>query len=426
MTGSIGPHRRPGGGAEVSTAAGQFRAVARRGSSPDYLRPLTGLMTIVLIAGVFAVAAMLFRGGFTDTVPVTVVSPRAGLVMNPDAKVKMRGVQVGKVASIEPLPNGQAALHLAMYPSQLHFIPANVLVDITSSTVFGAKFVELVPPAEPSLQRLRAGEVLDAKHVMVEINTVFQQLTSVLAKIDPAKLNETLGALAQALSGRGAKIGQALSDLDSFLARLDPSLPALSHDIAVTPAVANAYADAAPDLVKTADNATRISQTIVDEQRNLDALLVSAIGLADIGNDVVGTNRKPLTNVLHLLVPTTDLTNQYNKALNCGLGGVGVLAKGFPLYEPGIAISASLTWAAERFRYPTHLPKVAATGGPQCLDLPKIPFDSYEPFVVADVGVNPWEYGNQQLLINSDLLKQLLYGPIAGPPRNSAQIGQPG
>ena len=82
--------------------------------------------------------------------------------MNPDAKVKMRGVQVGKVDSIDSLPNGQAALHLAMDPSQLHLIPANVLVDITSTTVFGAKFVELVPPAEPSAQPLHAGQVLEA------------------------------------------------------------------------------------------------------------------------------------------------------------------------------------------------------------------------------------------------------------------------
>ena len=56
----------------------------------------------------------------------------------------------------------------------------------------------------------------------------------------------------------------------------------------------NAYADAAPDLVRTADNATRISDTIVDEQQNLDTLLVSAIGLADIGNDVLGGNRQAL------------------------------------------------------------------------------------------------------------------------------------
>ncbi|MCV6982605.1 MCE family protein, partial [Mycolicibacterium pulveris] len=150
--------------------------------------------------------------------------------------------------------------------------------DITSTTVFGAKFIELVPPATPSPQRLHAGQVLDNKHVTVEINTVFERLTAVLSKIDPAKLNETLGAIASAVNGRGHRIGQALSDLDSFLATLDPSLPAFSHNLAVFPAVANAYADAGPDLVKIADNATRISQTIVDEQRNLDEFLISSIG----------------------------------------------------------------------------------------------------------------------------------------------------
>ena len=217
------------------------------------IRALTGLATVVVIAAIVAVAVGLFRGSFTETVPVTVMSPRAGLVMNPDAKVKMRGVQVGKVDSIESRPNGQAALHLAMDPSEMHLIPANVLVDITSPTVFGAKFVELVPPAEPSAQSLHAGQVLDGQHVTVEINTVFKQLTSVLGTIDPAKLNETLGAVSPALNGRGEKIGQTFSDFDSFLAKIEPSLPALSHDIAMSAPVFSAYADAAPDLVKTVD-----------------------------------------------------------------------------------------------------------------------------------------------------------------------------
>ena len=256
------------------------------------IRALTGLVTVAVLVAIVAVAVGLFQGSFSETTPVTVLSPRAGLVMNPDAKVKMHGVQVGKVASIESRPNGQAVLHLAMYPSEMHLIPANVLVDLTSPTVFGAKFVELVPPAEPSAQSLHAGQVLDSQHVTVEINTVFQHLTSVLGTLDPAKLNETLGAIGQALSGRGEKIGQAFSDLDSFLAKFEPSLPALSHDIAVSAPVINAYADAAPDLVKTVANAARISQTIVDEQHNLDALLISAIGLADVGNDVLSRQPK--------------------------------------------------------------------------------------------------------------------------------------
>jgi phospholipid/cholesterol/gamma-HCH transport system substrate-binding protein len=410
----------------TSTARPVAASPGHHFGAQSYGRPLAGLATIVLIGIIFAVAIGLFQGAFTQSVPVTVVSPRAGLVMNPDAKVKLRGVQVGKVASIESLPNGQAALHLAMTPSQLQFIPANVNVNIASSTVFGAKSVELVPPAQPSAQRLHAGQTLQGKHVMVEINTVFEQLTSVLAQIDPAKLNETLGALAKAFSGRGAKLGQSLSDLDSFLARLEPSLPAFSHDLSVLPAVSNAYADAAPDLVRTVANASPISQTIVDEQHNLDALLISAIGFGDIGNDVLSTNRKGLTDVLHLLVPTTDLTNVYHEALTCSLAGLIQIGRNPPLSEPSINISASLAWGGERYRYPTNLPKVAATGGPRCMGLPKLPFNTNPGQLITDIGADPVGYGNPQLLINSDLLKQLLYGPIAGPPRNSIQIGQPG
>lgn len=425
MTHSLGPgpiHRSETASAGAPVAASPRRHLGAR----SYARPLTGLATVAVIAAIFALAAGLFRGSFTETLPVTVLSPRAGLVMNPDAKVKMRGVQVGKVASIESRPNGQAALHLAMDPSEMHLIPQNVLVDIVSSTVFGAKFVELVAPADPSPKAMYAGQTLDGEHVTVEINTVFQQLTSVLSKIDPAKLNETLGGIASAVNGRGHKIGELLTDLDSFLATQEPSLPALSHDLAVLPAVANAYADAASDLVKTADNATRISQTIVDEQQNLDAFLISSIGLADIGNDVVGGNRQALTDALHLLVPTTNLTNEYHEALTCGLAGAAENLKVPPLDNPGVDISVGIELGSERYRYPVNLPKVAATGGPQCQDLPVVPFDVAPKFVVADVGANPWQYGNPQVLINSDALKQLLYGPIEGPPRNSMQIAQPG
>lgn len=385
-----------------------------------------GLATVVVILAIVAVSIGLFNSEFTESVPVSVVSPRAGLVMNPEAKVKMRGVMVGKVESIEERPNGQAVLHLAMQPSAMRLIPRNVLVDIASTTVFGAKFVELVPPEQPSPQSLQPHQVLEGKGVTVEVNTVFQQLTKLLSNIDPAKLNETLGAIASAMNGRGHKIGQALSDLDAFLAKQDPALPALNHDLSVLPVVSNAYADAAPDLIGSAENAIRISKSVVEEQQNLDAFLISSIGLADIGNEVIGGNRQALTDVLHLLLPTTNLTNEYHQALWCGLAGSLVNLHSPNLPEPMIKVLVYIGFGAERYRYPSNLPKVAATGGPQCQTLPVVPFDVAPPFVVADVGANPMEYGNQQLLLNSDALKQLLYGPIDGPPRNTMQIGQPG
>jgi ABC-type transporter Mla subunit MlaD len=50
--------------------------------------------------------------------------------------------------------------------------------------------------------------------------------------------------------------------------------------------------------------------------------------LADVGTEVLSTNRQPLTDVLHLLVPTTDLLNEYHEALYCGIAGLLPLATG--------------------------------------------------------------------------------------------------
>ena len=66
--------------------------------------------------------------------------------------------------------------------------------------------------AETTKQTLRAGQVIQSQHVTVEVNTVFQQLISVLSAIEPGKLNATLDAIAMTLNGRGHEIGEAFSD----------------------------------------------------------------------------------------------------------------------------------------------------------------------------------------------------------------------
>ncbi|OYV23970.1 MAG: MCE-family protein, partial [Mycobacterium sp. 20-66-4] len=154
MTRNFGPG--PIDRSEADSSASPVAASpGRHFGARSYARPLAGLGTFVVVGVIVVIAMGLFQGSFTKTVPVTVVSPRAGLVMNPDAKVKMRGVEVGKVGSIDVRPNGQAVLNLEMQPSQMHLIPANVLVDIASTSVFGAKFVDLIPPADPSSQHLQ-------------------------------------------------------------------------------------------------------------------------------------------------------------------------------------------------------------------------------------------------------------------------------
>ena len=129
---------------------------------PGMVPALASLATFTAFAAIIALAVGACQGSFTPTTPVTVLSPGAGQVMNKNAPVMLdevpKVIEVGKVASIDARPYGQAALHLAIDSSQLHLIPANVLVKIAPPTA-----VHLIFPAHPSPQRLKAGQVLNAR-----------------------------------------------------------------------------------------------------------------------------------------------------------------------------------------------------------------------------------------------------------------------
>jgi phospholipid/cholesterol/gamma-HCH transport system substrate-binding protein len=400
-----------------------------RAPASKWTSALAGVGTVVVLGLIVALAIGLFRGELTESVPVTVVADRAGLVMNPDARVKMRGVQVGQVDSIEERPDGKAVLHLALNPEELQHIPSNIRLEVASSTVFGAKYVEFVPPPDPDASRLAAGQVIESQHVTVEINTVFQQLVQVLDKIDPAKLNQTLGAVATAVDGRGDQIGTTLVDLNSVLGRLEPSLPNLSRDLQAALPVLQAYGDVSPDLLASLESLSSVSNTLVDTQPDLDTFLVSATGLADVGDDVIGADTQGLADTLHYLVPTAELLNEYRESLWCSAGGLIPFTKSPPQFS-GILASAGLTLGVERYKYPRDLPKVAAKSGGanycQALGLPDMPAEFRAPVLMADTGSNLAQYGNSGILLNSDGLKNWLFGPLDGPPRNSAQVGMPG
>src|SRR5699024_1318587 len=218
---------------------------------------LFALILAVVLVGLISIAVISFRGGFQSTEHVTLRADRAGLVMDPDARVKMRGVEVGFVESIEHELGG-AVLDLAIYPDQLPKIPRNVHADIRSTTVFGAKYVNFEEPTQPDSQHLEAGDIIDSQNVTVEFNTLFQHLTGVLNTVQPQKINATLGALATALDGQGHALGETLVGVDDYLAEMNPSLPDLRNVLDKAPPVSDTYAQAAPDLMSLLDNTTEV------------------------------------------------------------------------------------------------------------------------------------------------------------------------
>ena len=238
----------------------------------------TAILIAVLVAAVWLTAS-LFTGSLKKYVDVTVTSDRSGLIMESGAKVKMRGVRVGRVSTIQ---GGQdpVSLRLQIDPDQVKFIPANVGAQIRATTVFGAKFVDLTYPEAPVSQRLQGGQVLKSSNVSVEVNTVFENLVGLLDQIDTSKLNAVLTAVAEGVRGQGERIGQATTDANQVLLALNPRSETIRADWQSLKGFSDAYSGAATNITNTLDALSTTSVTITNNAQPLDALLLNVIGLS--------------------------------------------------------------------------------------------------------------------------------------------------
>ncbi|MEE6176871.1 MCE family protein [Mycobacterium sp. 050134] len=347
-----------------SAGPGRRNRVRASKIDPIWLAPTL----FVLIGGLIALTAASFSGKFQDFVPLTLVSNRAGLVMETGAKVKLRGVEVGKVASIGTDVKA-AELQLELQPNAFKYLPSNLEAEIKSTTAFGSKYVDLIVPEHPSPTPLKPGAVLHSRNVTVEVNTVFENLQAVVQAIDPAKLNAILSAFAQSVRGKGDRIGQAITDANDVLLTVNPRMDTIHRDWQLFGKTVDIYSGAAQDILSILDSATTTSSTLTENQRSLDTLLLSTAGFSQAGINVIGRNEADIVQSVNLLDPTMALLNKYSPTFTCLFQGAqwyvdhgGRDMLGGNGYS--FIMDAGLLFGDDPYRYPKHLPKVNATGGP--------------------------------------------------------------
>jgi phospholipid/cholesterol/gamma-HCH transport system substrate-binding protein len=315
------------------------------------------------------VTSAIFAGTFKSSVPVTLTSDRSGIILENNAKVKMRGVQVGRVSEVG-MANGGAKLKLEIDPDQIQYIPANVEAEIDVTTAFGAKFVELINPENPTSQRLASGAVLHSKNVSTEVNTVFENVVDLVKMIDPAKLNAVLTAIADAVRGQGDRIGQATTDLNEVLTALNDRSDLIREDWRSFKNFNDTYAAAAKDILTVLDATSTTSATVVNHSASLDNLLLNVIGFSDAGTNLLVTSKDNLAASAKALEPTTNLLLKYSPEYTCLLqGSTFNLENGAYSVFGGadgrtLHFDATLLPGDDPYSYPDNLPITAAKGGP--------------------------------------------------------------
>jgi phospholipid/cholesterol/gamma-HCH transport system substrate-binding protein len=332
---------------------------------------LAGLVLVVILLAVVAVVYGQFRGAYTPKAQLTMLASRSGLVMDPGSKVTYNGVAIGRVATIvQQDVDGKpsAKLTLDVDPKYIPLIPVNVDADITASTVFGNQYVSFTSPKDPSPQRITSHDVIDARSVTTEFNTLFETITSISEKVDPVKLNATLSATAEGLTGLGTKFGQSLVNANQILADINPQMPQIRSDIQKLADLSDVYANASPDLWSALNNAVTTAHTLNDQRSTLDTALLAAVGFGNSGADTLGRAEPFLVRGQADLLPTSQLLSKYSPELFCTV-------RNFAQISPKVASSlggngyslntnTQLLGADNPYVYPDNLPRLHASGGP--------------------------------------------------------------
>ncbi|GIG69837.1 MCE family protein [Phytomonospora endophytica] len=283
---------------------------------------LTGLAFIVILLALLGVCVAAYMKVFTPVTWISLETDHTGLQFNEGADVKLHGVLVGEVRTIASQGDG-ARLKLALDPAMARQIPGDVSARLLPKTLFGEKYVELVPPAAAS-GTIAPGTVItqDRTSTGVELESVLNNALPLLRALPPDKLSATLSAMATALEGRGEQLGETIVNLGDYVRELNEEMPTIEADLELLAEVLDNYHGALPDLMGVLRNLTVTANTITDQESQLKAFLTTTADFADDTRVFLDRYQGRLIQFGEVTRPVLDLLAAYAPEYPCLFAGL--------------------------------------------------------------------------------------------------------
>ncbi|MFC0451245.1 MCE family protein [Rhodococcus jostii] len=338
-------------------------------------RRVLGLVFFLVLALFLALTVGLFDKTFTKVVKVDLITDTAGNALPPNADVKVRGLIVGEVRSASS-QEGEVTLALAIQPDKAELIPSNATARLLPKTLFGERYVSLIVPEGDTAPPIQAGDTLrqDKSGNAVEVGQVLDGLLPLLQAIPPQDLANTLGALSQGLSGRGAELGLTLDRLEEIFGGLNTELPAIQEDLRGLADFSQTYSEAAPDLVNALDNLRTPGNTVVEKRSQVSQLLVMLTGTSASTADLLQANAHNIVTIAADSREALQLLGRYSPSFGCTLAD---FVKAAPIARELLALDdpypggrASGQFINPKGRYLPNQdePRLLDDRGPACYD----------------------------------------------------------
>jgi phospholipid/cholesterol/gamma-HCH transport system substrate-binding protein len=269
---------------------------------------LRGVALVAAIAVFLGFAYLRTTGRVGGDPQVTADVRNAGGSLRSGSDVKIAGVIVGRVSGISRAADGGVQVAMTMPSDQLARVPANVEARILPATVFGTSFVDLVVYGAPAAQPLAAGAAIPADRTQgtLELQQALDDIDGIVKALGPAQLASALTSIAQALDGRGARLGHIIDTADDYLGRIAPQVGLARTDLRKLADNLQVVDRVAPDLLDATDDGLVTLRTIVRERASLTALIAGGTSLTRVAGDFLRRSTPQLVRFLDNSVVVVD------------------------------------------------------------------------------------------------------------------------
>ncbi len=249
--------------------------------SPDEaklaFRAMASLLIVVVVAAGATVAVRAAYGAFSDDFTVKARFARAGQGLRSGSDVKYRGVNVGKVRSVE-LADRKVDVAIDLHKDAR--IPADTTATVRPKTLFGEKYVELAvrPGGGPYLEdgdRVRSGGT------GMEVEQLLDTTDDLLRNVDSTQLATLMDELVQLSRGEGDRVARLIDQSVEATGVIDDTLDAQLRAIDSFARFAREYRDIGPGLNSVNGNLNELLPTFNAARADYERLLRTLKPFAD-------------------------------------------------------------------------------------------------------------------------------------------------
>lgn len=289
------------------------------------------LVVAVLAAGLLAAVAS--QPG-PDRVEITAEFARAGLNVRPGDEVRVRGVPVGTIASIDVDTDAHSARYtLSVDPDAP--ISADTRAALVPKTLFGDKYVEL-DSASGGGERIADGAHIPLERTSApsEVQEVLDRLEPVLAEVDPVAFANVIASAAEGLDGAGTDIATMVDALPDALAVITANQQDLGRIFRAVPGIAGTLEQRAEALAQVAESFGTLALTVEEHEDDLVRFVTDTAELSSRAAELLDAEGTRLDRILSDSLSVLDLVGEQP-------GAVESLLAGAPRFVNGLAAATA-------------------------------------------------------------------------------------